>query len=159
MAETAIRGGVAAGGGEVSATATQEAYEHLRPHVFGIAYRMLGTVGEAEDVVQEAFLRLHRAERDGVDIGSPKGFLTTVATRIAIDGLRSARARRETYVGEWLPEPLVTDPRSNPAAMVQVDESVSMAVEVREEAADRVPMGMRRLGNRSQRRALRRNAE
>jgi RNA polymerase sigma-70 factor (ECF subfamily) len=114
-------------GRAVSATTTQAAYEQLRPHVFGIAYRMLGAVGEAEDVVQEAFLRLHRAERDGVDIGSPKGFLTTVTTRIAIDGLRSARARRETYVGEWLPEPIVTDPSADVAWQAELGDALSTA--------------------------------
>ena len=80
-------------------------YEQLRPLLFSIAYRMLGTVADAEDVVQEAFLRLERTRRAGTRIESPRGFLTTVTTRLAIDELRSARARRESYFGPWLPEP------------------------------------------------------
>ena len=83
-----------------------EAHEELRPYLFAIAYRMLGSVAEAEDVVQEAFLRYHQA---GTDPESPKAYLATATTRLAIDHLRSARARRETYPGEWLPEPLVED--------------------------------------------------
>ena len=83
-----------------------ENQEELRPYLFSIAYRMLGSVAEAEDVVQEAFLRYHEA---GVEADSPKAYLATVTTRLAIDQLRSARARREVYPGEWLPEPLVDD--------------------------------------------------
>ncbi|MBX5469899.1 MAG: RNA polymerase sigma-70 factor [Thermoleophilaceae bacterium] len=83
-------------------------YEELRPLAFGIAYRMLGSVSEAEDVVQEAFLRHHRARERGEPIDSPRAWLSTTVTRLAIDELRSARARREAYVGEWLPEPLLT---------------------------------------------------
>jgi RNA polymerase sigma-70 factor (ECF subfamily) len=83
-----------------------ESHEELRPYLFSIAYRMLGSVAEAEDVVQEALLRYHEAD---VDAESPKAYLATVTTRLAIDQLRSARARREVYPGEWLPEPLVDD--------------------------------------------------
>jgi RNA polymerase sigma-70 factor (ECF subfamily) len=83
-----------------------EHHEELRPYLFAIAYRMLGSVAEAEDVVQETFLRYHEA---GVEPESPKAYLATVTTRLAIDQLRSARARREVYPGEWLPEPLVDD--------------------------------------------------
>jgi RNA polymerase sigma-70 factor, ECF subfamily len=83
-----------------------ESHEELRPYLFAIAYRMLGSVAEAEDVVQEAFLRYHEAD---VDAESPKAYLATVTTRIAIDQLRSARARREVYPGQWLPEPIVDD--------------------------------------------------
>jgi RNA polymerase sigma-70 factor, ECF subfamily len=96
---------------------TTETYESLRPLAFSIAYRMLGSVAEAEDVVQEALLRLHRAEA----VEHPKAFVATVVTRLSIDQLRSARARRETYVGPWLPEPIVTESRPD-------DESVSMAL-------------------------------
>jgi RNA polymerase sigma-70 factor, ECF subfamily len=96
---------------------TSETYETLRPLAFSIAYRMLGSVAEAEDVVQEGLLRLHRAE--GVE--HPRAFVSTVVTRLSIDQLRSARARRETYPGPWLPEPIVTDSRPD-------DESVSMAL-------------------------------
>ena len=83
-----------------------ETHEELQPYLFAIAYRMLGSVAEAEDVVQEAFLRYHEA---GVEAESPKAYLATVTTRLAIDQLRSARVRREVYPGEWLPEPLVDD--------------------------------------------------
>src|SRR5215210_3880591 len=96
---------------------TTETYETLRPYGFSIAYRMLGSVAEAEDVVQEALLRLHRTDR----VEHPRAFVATVVTRLAIDQLRSARARRETYPGPWLPEPIVTDSRPD-------DESVSMAL-------------------------------
>jgi RNA polymerase sigma-70 factor (ECF subfamily) len=83
-----------------------ESHEELRPYLFAIAYRMLGSVAEAEDVVQDAFLRYHEAD---VDAESPKAYLATVTTRLAIDQLRSARARREVYPGQWLPEPIVGD--------------------------------------------------
>jgi RNA polymerase sigma-70 factor (ECF subfamily) len=80
--------------------------EELRPYLFAIAYRMLGSVADAEDVVQDAFVRYHEAD---VEAESPKAYLATVTTRLAIDELRSARARRETYPGEWLPEPIMDD--------------------------------------------------
>src|SRR5881397_3441491 len=101
--------------------------EELRPLLFSIAYRMVGTVGDAEDLVQEAFLRLHREERAGADIGSAKAFLTTVVTRLSIDHLRSARVRREEYVGEWLPEPLLVDPEPTPADHAETSDTLSMA--------------------------------
>ncbi|MEA2419873.1 MAG: hypothetical protein QOE60_2079 [Thermoleophilaceae bacterium] len=103
------------------------ATEELRPRAFAIAYRMLGSVSEAEDVVQEAYLRLHRAEREGERIESPRAYLSTVVTRLAIDQLRSARARRETYVGEWLPEPLLADPEADPARQAEVADTLSLA--------------------------------
>jgi RNA polymerase sigma factor (sigma-70 family) len=84
-------------------------FEELRPVGFAVAYRMLGSVSEAEDIVQEAFLRLHHTLQDGERIESPSAYLSTVVTRLCIDHLRSARARRETYV-EALPEPLVGEP-------------------------------------------------
>ncbi len=93
----------------------------LRPLVFSIALRMVGSAGEAEDLVQEAYLRLHR---EG-DVRAPKAFLTTVVTRLAIDHLRSARVRRETYTGDWLPEPLVSAPGTD--EQVERDETVSIA--------------------------------
>jgi RNA polymerase sigma-70 factor, ECF subfamily len=83
-----------------------ESHEELRSYLFAIAYRMLGSVAEAEDVVQDAFLRYHEAH---VEAESPKAYLATVTTRLAIDRLRSARARREVYPGQWLPEPIVGD--------------------------------------------------
>jgi RNA polymerase sigma-70 factor, ECF subfamily len=104
-----------------------EAFQELRPLLFSIAYRMLGSVGSAEDIVQEAFLRFDRAAREGSAIDSPKAYLSAVVTRLAIDELRSARVRRETYVGTWLPEPLVTDSPMDPAAHVEAAETLSMA--------------------------------
>jgi len=103
------------------------AFEELRPQAFAIAYRMLGSVSEAEDVVQDAYLRLHAALEGGERIESPRAYLATVVTRLGIDQLRSARARRETYVGEWLPEPLVTDPQQDPARHAEMADSLSMA--------------------------------
>ncbi len=107
--------------------ADPEAIEELRRSGFAIAYRMLGGVGEAEDVVQEALLRLHQAEKEGEQIASPRSFLATVVTRLAIDHLRSARVRRETYIGDWLPEPLLTDPDTGPAASAEMADSLSTA--------------------------------
>jgi RNA polymerase sigma-70 factor (ECF subfamily) len=106
-----------------------ETFEELRPLLFSIAYRMLGSVAEAEDVVQDSFLRYHHAlHEQGASIESPKAYLSAVATRLAIDHLRSARARKETYIGEWLPEPLLTDQRSPDAAKHAEDaDSLSMA--------------------------------
>jgi RNA polymerase sigma-70 factor (TIGR02957 family) len=101
--------------------------EELRPRAFAIAYRMLGSVAEAEDVVQEALLRLHEVLERGERIESPGAYLGTVTTRLAIDQLRSARVRREAYVGEWLPEPLVTDPSEDPAAQSEMADSLSLA--------------------------------
>ena len=108
-------------------TATAAVYADLRPLLFAIAYRMLGSVAEAEDVVQEAFLRYHRTLAEGTAVESPKAFLSAVTTRLAIDQLRSARVRRETYVGEWLPEPLVTDGAGDPARHAEEADSLSMA--------------------------------
>ena len=107
-------------------TDTERLLEELRPVAFAIAYRMLGSVAEAEDVVQEALLRLHGALARGERIESPRAYLATVTTRLAIDELRSARARRETYAGEWLPEPLLAA-REEPPARVEEAESLSYA--------------------------------
>ena len=104
-----------------------ELLEELRPRAFAIAYRMLGSVSEAEDVVQEGLLRLHRAIDGGERIESPPAYLATVVTRLAIDELRSARARRETYVGEWLPEPLLTSEDDDPARQAEIADSLSLA--------------------------------
>jgi RNA polymerase sigma-70 factor (ECF subfamily) len=89
--------------------AVADAYGELRPLLFSLAHRMLSSVAEAEDVVQEAFVRYQRALEEGAGVDSPKAYLSAVTTRLAIDQLRSARVRRERYVGEWLPEPLLTD--------------------------------------------------
>src|SRR5256886_8314056 len=107
---------------------SDELLGRLRPASFAIAYRMLGSVSEAEDVVQEALLRFHRAIEDGEEIESPRAFVATVTTRLAIDELRSARARRERYVGEWLPEPIVTDGSDDPARQAEMADSLSMAL-------------------------------
>jgi RNA polymerase sigma-70 factor (TIGR02957 family) len=101
--------------------------EGLRPQAFAIAYRMLGSVVEAEDIVQEALVRVHRALEDGEQIESPRAFVATVATRLAIDQLRSARVRRESYVGDWLPEPLLADSSGDPANQVEIADSLSLA--------------------------------
>ena len=99
-----------------------ETHEDLRPLAFSIAYRMVGSVAEAEDLVQEAMLRLHGAEAE-----SPKAFLSTVVTRLSIDHLRSARVRRESYIGPWLPEPLLTDPEPGPEERAETSDSLSQA--------------------------------
>lgn len=109
-------------------TARERLLEELRPVSFAIAYRMLGSVSEAEDVVQEALLRVHRALADGEEGHSPRGLVATVTTRLAINELRSARARREQYVGEWLPEPIVTDGRDDPAQHAEMADSLSLAL-------------------------------
>jgi RNA polymerase sigma factor (sigma-70 family) len=117
-------------------------FEELRPVGFAVAYRMLGSVGEAEDIVQEAFLRLHRKLEDGERLESPRAYLSTVVTRLCIGHLRSARTRRETYV-EALPEPLVGKPGApvplvgepgadlaaggDPASRAEVADSLSLA--------------------------------
>ncbi|MDG4820855.1 RNA polymerase sigma-70 factor [Asanoa sp. WMMD1127] len=99
-------------------------FEDLRPLLFSIAYRILGSVGEAEDAVQETWLRYANAPTPPA---SPKAFLSAVVTRIAIDVLRSARVRREAYVGPWFPEPLLTDPYEDPERAAELADSVSMA--------------------------------
>src|SRR5438552_12871705 len=106
-----------------------EAYDDLRPLLFSIAYRMLGSVAEAEDIVQEAFLRYQRSlSEHTAEIESPRAYLSAVTTRLAIDHLRSARVRREQYVGEWLPEPVLTDETSlDGACYVEEADSLSMA--------------------------------
>jgi RNA polymerase sigma-70 factor (TIGR02957 family) len=109
-------------------TDRERLFDELRPLSFAIAYRMLGSVSEAEDVVQEALLRVHRALKAGEQIASPRAFLATVTTRLAINELRSARARREEYVGEWLPEPILTDGDDDPARHAEMADSLSLAM-------------------------------
>jgi RNA polymerase sigma-70 factor (TIGR02957 family) len=106
----------------------EQLLDELRPVSFAIAYRMLGSVSEAEDVVQEALLRVHRALEDGHQIESPRAFVATITTRLAINELRSARARREAYVGEWLPEPIITDGDDDPAQHAEMADSLSLAL-------------------------------
>jgi RNA polymerase sigma-70 factor, ECF subfamily len=113
-------------------------FERHRTHLTGVAYRMLGTVADAEDAVQEAYLRFDRADRSM--IRDPRGWLTTVVARLCLDELGSARARRERYVGPWLPEPVVASSSGTAPALlgpedrVTLDETVSMAMLVLLEA-------------------------
>ena len=104
-----------------------ELLDELRPRAFAIAYRMLGSVSEAEDVVQEALLRLHGVLEAGEEIAVPEAYLATVVTRLGINRLRSAQVRRETYVGEWLPEPVVTGGLDDPATHAEMSDSLSLA--------------------------------
>ena len=99
--------------------------EALRRHGFGVAYRMLGSVSEAEDVAQEALLRLTSQEGP---ISEPAAWTTTVVTRLSINVLKSARAQRESYVGPWLPEPLLEDPAPGPASRAELADSLSLAL-------------------------------
>ena len=96
-----------------------------RPRLIGLAYRMTGSLSDAEDLVQDALLRAHRAQVD--DIESPAAYLTTITTRLAIDHQRSARVRREAYVGPWLPEPITADPAPDAAAAAELADTLSMA--------------------------------
>ena len=98
-------------------------FEAQRPRLMGLGYRMLGTVTDAEDIVQEAWLRWQRGDRSEVD--NPEAYLTTVTTRLALDRLRRVKAQREVYPGSWLPEPVALD---DPAAAVERNESLSLAV-------------------------------
>jgi RNA polymerase sigma-70 factor (TIGR02957 family) len=109
-------------------TDREQLLDELRPASFAIAYRMLGSVSEAEDVVQEALLRVHQALNAGEQIASPRAFVATVTTRLAIDELRSARARREHYVGEWLPEPIITSGQDDPVLHAETTDSLSLAM-------------------------------
>jgi RNA polymerase sigma-70 factor (TIGR02957 family) len=102
--------------------------DELRPVSFAIAYRMLGSVSEAEDVVQEAMVRVHQSFDGGEQIASPHAFVATVTTRLAINELRSARVRREHYVGEWLPEPIITEGQDDPAMHAETADSLSLAL-------------------------------
>lgn len=105
----------------------REAAVDLRPLLFSIAYRMLGSVADAEDVVQAAYLRYFDYLEQGNQAESTRALLTTITTRLAIDHLRSARVQRETYIGPWLPEPLLTSADSDPAEMAAASDSLSMA--------------------------------
>ena len=117
------------GATEVSGmTDREQLLDELRPGAFAIAYRMLGSVSEAEDVVQEALLRVHHALDAGEQIASPRAFVATVTTRLAINELNSARARRERYVGEWVPEPIITDGHDDPARHAETADSLSLAM-------------------------------
>ncbi len=102
-----------------------ETFNQHRPLLFAIAYRMLGTVTDAEDMVQETFLRWQQTTE--ATVKSAKTYLSTIITRLCIDHLRSARVQREQYVGPWLPEPLVTQQIDDPAALLELADSLSMA--------------------------------
>lgn len=102
-----------------------DTFELHRQKLFGVAYRMLGSASEAEDVVQDAWLRYDAVAKDS--IRSPEAFLTTIVTRLCLDRLKSARATRQEYVGPWLPEPLLTDGRAGPEQSAALAESVSLA--------------------------------
>jgi RNA polymerase sigma-70 factor, ECF subfamily len=104
-------------------TKNDETFEGLRPYLFSIAYRMLGSVMEAEDMVQEAYLRFQHVEPENIQ--SPKAFLSTIVTRLCLDQLKSAKNKREEYIGEWLPEPLSTE--KAPSAIIGERENISMA--------------------------------
>ncbi|MFI8963929.1 RNA polymerase sigma-70 factor [Streptomyces sp. NPDC053493] len=105
-------------------TGRTERFEELRPLLFSIAYRILGSVTEAEDAVQETWLRW---ETSAVEPDSDKAYLASVVTRISIDVLKSARVRREAYVGPWFPEPLLNDPYEDPERSAELADSLSMA--------------------------------
>lgn len=106
-------------------TSRTEAFNKYRKMLFSIAYRMLGSVADAEDIVQEAFIRWQQVS--GTEVRSPKSYLSSVVTRLCIDHLRSAKVRREEYVGSWLPEPLLTDGSLDVAETIELDETLSMA--------------------------------
>src|SRR4051812_5994589 len=104
---------------------TDHELEALRRHGFSVAYRMLGSVAEAEDIAQDALLKL---TREPAEIAEPAAWMTTVVTRLSINVLKSARVRREAYVGPWLPEPLLEDPAPGPAARAELADSLSLAL-------------------------------
>jgi RNA polymerase sigma-70 factor (ECF subfamily) len=105
--------------------AAAEEFEALRPRLFGVAYRMTGSVVDAEDACQEAWLRWSAADR--TDVTTPEAYLVRMVTNLAIDRLRSAQHRREQYVGPYLPEPLVTDDADDPAAAAELSDSLTLA--------------------------------
>jgi RNA polymerase sigma-70 factor (ECF subfamily) len=100
-------------------------FDQYRSLLFSIAYRMLGSVADGEDMLQETFIRWQQSTDD--DIRSPRAFLVIIVSRLCINHLQSARVQREEYVGRWLPEPIVTDPASDPFGIIKVDEFLSMA--------------------------------
>jgi RNA polymerase sigma-70 factor (ECF subfamily) len=104
---------------------SSEVFDEVRPLLFSIAYRMLGSVMDAEDIVQDAYVRWQEAS--DADVRSPRAYLATIVTRLCLNQLRSARVQREVYVGPWLPEPLVTEQTPDPSGSVELAESLSMA--------------------------------
>lgn len=157
---------------------TPDEFDRHRPALFGLAYRMLGSVMDAEDIVQEAFLRWQNAP--AYEIRSPRAYLMTVVSRLCVDQLRLARSQREEYVGAWLPEPLLQSAESDPAQQVELGESISTAFLVLlenlspldravfllhevfnytfaeiAEIVDRTPEDCRQIGSRARQRLLR----
>jgi RNA polymerase sigma-70 factor (ECF subfamily) len=106
-------------------TGREEEFEALRPHALRVAYQMIGSVTDAEDLVQEAWIRWNGADRARIE--SPRAWLTTVVTRLSMNYLDSARVRRERYVGTWLPEPILTEPEASAQVRVEIDESLTLA--------------------------------
>jgi len=102
-----------------------DSFNQNRPLLFAIAYRMLGSAADAEDILQETYIRWQQTSE--LDVDSPRALLVTILTRLAINHLQSARVKREEYFGNWLPEPLVTAPRQNPSMAFELDESLSLA--------------------------------
>lgn len=123
-AEAAIANPVGSGS-EITKPGRLEVFKQHQPLLFAVAYRMLGSSADAEDLVQETFIRWQQAAN--VEITSSRALLVTILTRLCINHLQSARVRREQYFGQWLPEPLVTAPNQNPLASFEIDESVSLA--------------------------------
>ncbi|HEV3474527.1 MAG TPA: RNA polymerase sigma-70 factor [Actinomycetota bacterium] len=121
-----VLGGIMAAGPSKKGNVAEH-HEGLRPLLFSIAYRMVGSASDAEDIVQEAFLRFHRESEKGTKVDSPKAYLSAITTRLAIDHLRSARVRRERYVGTWLPEPVLMDAEPDVAQHAETADSLSMA--------------------------------
>jgi RNA polymerase sigma-70 factor (ECF subfamily) len=113
------------GSAEITKFDRLEFFSQHRPLLFAVAYRMLGSSAAAEDLLQETFIRWQKAA--DVKIASPRALLVTILTRLCINHLQSAQARREEYFGQWLPEPLVTTPTQNPVAAFEIDESLSLA--------------------------------
>lgn len=101
------------------------AFEENRSYLIGLAYRMVGTLSEAEDIVQDAYLRWHRSDQAAIE--DARAWLTTTTSRLCLDHLKSARRQRETYIGPWLPEPLLTDTSANPLGAIETAEHISMA--------------------------------
>ena len=114
-------------GNGAGAVRADEEFVELRPLLFSIAYRMLGSIAEAEDVLQDTFLRWRRAAEEGSEIDSAKSYLAATVTRLAIDRLRRVKTRRETYIGPWLPEPLVAGTEEDVAEQAEMADSLSMA--------------------------------
>jgi RNA polymerase sigma-70 factor (ECF subfamily) len=127
LSSNALNGSLAAkGGGRAGWDSRYREFQRLRARLFGIAYRMLGSRSDAEDILQEAYLRWHRTAIDAVR--SPEAWLVTSVTRLCIDRLRAARAEREMYVGPWLPEPLLTDAASGAEAELAANLSIAFLV-------------------------------